>query len=196
MLLAAHARNTRLAIICLACTAFACGDNLFDADRSANCGGPQCTPVKCSVDGGSWPNDWASLEEQSLDLLNQLRSAGASCGDEYFGRAPALTMNSALREAARCHSLDMATQNYFSHDSLDGTSPWTRIAASGYRGSAAAENIAAGYSDARSVVNGLMGSVGHCKNIMQAASNEIGIGFAKSSSASYRDYWTQDFGRR
>jgi uncharacterized protein YkwD len=105
-------------------------------------------------------------------------------------------MSSELRQAARCHSLDMATQNYFSHDSLDGHSPWTRIANAGYRGSPTAENIAAGYPNATSVMNGWMSSAGHCVNIMNANSNEIGIGFASSSGSTYRTYWTQDFGKR
>lgn len=188
--------GVRLAIIACLCGVLSCGENLFDAHRTVNCAGAQCPRLECNVDGGSWPADWASLEQQSLELVNQVRSSGASCGNDRYGPAPALSMNAELRQAARCHSLDMATQNYFSHDGLDGTSPWTRIAAAGYRGFPAAENIAAGYADARLVVNGLMGSAGHCKNIMQASSNEIGIGFSSSSTAAYRTYWTQDFGRR
>ena len=186
----------RLALIPFLYGALGCGSELFDANRASNCVGGQCPRPECSVEGGGWPADWASLEEQALSLVNERRANGASCGEQRFGPAPAFLMSPALRQSARCHSLDMATQNYFSHESLDGRSPWARIAAAGYTGAATAENIAAGYSDARSAVNALMASTGHCKNIMQRSSNEIGIGFASSSTAFYHSYWTQDFGRR
>jgi len=184
----------RLGLTAFLSGAFGCGADLFDVN--ARCAGAQCPRLECNVEGGGWPADWASLEEQALSAVNEQRASGARCEDQLFGPAPAFLMSPALRQSARCHSLDMATQNYFSHESLDGSSPWTRIAAAGYAGTATAENIAAGYSDARSVVRALMGSAGHCKNIMQRSSNEIGIGFASSSTASYHSYWTQDFGRR
>ncbi len=191
----ACSQRARLAIILLLPLASACGQDIFDANRVANCAPGQCPRLECTADG-SWPANWAALEEQALAIVNQQRASGASCGGDAYRPAQALSMNSELREAARCHSLDMATQNYFAHESLDGRSPWGRIAAAGYRGSPAGENIAAGYPDARAVVNGLMGSPGHCRNIMQASSNEVGIGFANSSTGAYHSYWTQDFGRR
>jgi uncharacterized protein YkwD len=129
-------------------------------------------------------------------LVNQIRANGAACPTGQYGPAQALSMNAELRQAARCHSLDMATQNYFSHTSMDGRSPQARIRNAGYRGLTIAENIAAGYPDARSVVDGWMGSAGHCTNIMQPSLSETGIGYARSASGSYRTYWTQDFGRR
>ena len=54
-----------------------------------------------------------------------------------------LTGNALLHAAARAHSRDMIDQDYFDHLSLDGRTPWDRMAAAGYVGfSAAAENIA------------------------------------------------------
>ncbi len=185
----------RLGLLAPLLAGLACG-NLFDSNRSRGCEGAQCSPVECSVDGGAWPADWASLEDDVLVLVNQIRLNGASCATVRYGPAPALTMNPELRQAARCHSLDMATQNYFAHDSMDGRSPWMRMANAGYRGFPTAENIAAGYPDARSAVDGWMSSPGHCGNIMEPSSNETGIGYAPASSGTYRTYWTHDFGRR
>jgi uncharacterized protein YkwD len=105
-------------------------------------------------------------------------------------------MNSALRQAARCHSLDMAVHGYFSHTSQDGRSPWDRIAAAGYDAFATGENIAAGYATADAVVAGWMTSTGHCNNIMNGSSNETGVGYAFQQGSPFGHYWTQTFGQR
>lgn len=58
-----------------------------------------------------------------------------------------LTGNALLHAAARAHSRDMIDQDYFDHLSLDGRTPWDRMAAAGYVGfSAAAENIALSFA--------------------------------------------------
>jgi uncharacterized protein YkwD len=152
--------------------------------------GPDCT------DPAAWPADWAALEDQVLTLVNQRRAAGATCGGTAYPPVPALTLDVHLRQAARCHSLDMAAHNYFSHDSQDGRSPWDRIAQAGYTGFGNAENIAAGQVTAASVMDSWMSSTGHCTNIMRSGSNEIGIGYAYDASSDYDRYWTQDYGQR
>jgi uncharacterized protein YkwD len=172
-----------------------CGKDAIDSIHVPGCDGG-CGQAGCNADGGSWPAEFAALEDEVLTRVNDIRHAGASCANDRFGPVPALSMNAALRQSARCHSLDMATQNYFTHESKDGRSPWTRMTNAGYHGFPAAENIAAGYGDARSVMNGWMASPGHCRNIMLSTATEIGIGFAFSSQSDYRTYWTQDFGRR
>lgn len=171
-----------------------CGKDVVDAIHPTGC--DACVGAACNGDGGSWPAEWVALEDEVLTRVNDIRAAGASCAGDRFGPVAPLTMNVALRQSARCHSLDMGTQNYFTHDSKDGRSPWTRMANAGYHGYPTAENIAAGYGDAHSVTNGWMASPGHCRNIMLSTSTEIGIGFAFSPQSDYRDYWTQDFGRR
>ena len=153
-------------------------------------GGIDCTGA------ASWPTDWAAFEDQVLALVNEHRASGASCGSVAMPAVPPLVVDAALRRAARCHCLDMATHNYFDHTSKDGRSPWDRIAAAGYTGFGNAENIAAGQSTPASVVGSWMSSTGHCDNVMSAGSNEIGVGYAFAASASYGHYWTQDFGKR
>ena len=66
---------------------------------------------------------------------------------------------SSLR-AAHAHSVEMASKNYFSHNSFDGTSWLTRLRANGYTGGNAAENIAAGYSTVLATATGWMWCVG------------------------------------
>lgn len=104
-------------------------------------------------------------------------------------------MDGSLQVAARAHSQDMATQNYFSHTSLDGRTFSQRIASAGYSGPYPwGENIAAGMSTPQAVVTAWMGSAGHCKNIMSGNYGAIGVGYGFAAGSSYGHYWTQDFG--
>ena len=41
-----------------------------------------------------------------------------------------------------------------------------------------------------------MNSDGHCRNIMNPDTNEIGIGFVVVDGSEWTRYWTQVFGRR
>lgn len=157
----------------------------------------QCTDQTAGIDcrnAASWPVAWTQFEDQVLALTNQRRTAGATCGTTAFPACPALVGNDKLRQAARCHSLDMATQNYFSHTGLDGSNPGARIAAAGFVANGWGENIAAGYTTPESVVNGWMTSEGHCRNIMNCRLPLLGVGYALDSASTYDHYWTQDFG--
>jgi uncharacterized protein YkwD len=107
-----------------------------------------------------------------------------------------LIWDNALATAARGHSIDMSQQNYFSHTSLDGRLFHQRITAAGYPYSTCGENIASGYSTPQAVMNGWMNSPGHRANILNSAFCDIGVGYAFGSASTYKNYWTQDFGRR
>ena len=129
-----------------------------------------------------------SPETEVVVLTNQER-AKAGC--------PALTVNPQLTGAAEGHSADMAINDYFSHYSLDGWSPWARIKETGYTYSLAAENIAAGYSTPAAVVQGWMNSDGHRANILNCSLTEIGVGYLylanDTGSVNCHHYWTQVF---
>jgi uncharacterized protein YkwD len=129
------------------------------------------------------PSGNASYEAQVVTLVNQQR-ATAGC--------PALTVDSRLTTAARGHSQDMATRNYFDHNTPDGVTPWTRINNAGYKFSQAAENIAEGQSTPASVMDAWMNSEGHRANILNCGLRNIGVGLAYNGS--HTPYWTQDFG--
>ncbi len=145
-------------------------------------------------------------EAEVLRLTNLNRTAGYTCKKKDdkgkvvtatpMPAVPALTWNANLATAARLHSLDMAKNNYFAHNSQDGTSPGTRITRAGYAWSTYGENIAAGYPTPSDVVAGWMSSYGHCMNIMDADFTELGVGYAANAASKYNHYWTQDFGAR
>jgi uncharacterized protein YkwD len=161
---------------------------------AADDGGPSEVPDNAFCDPvASWDASWSTLEQQILDIVNQRRSEGADCHSQgVFGPAGALTMNPALRCAARVHSKDMVDQNYFDHTGPNGDTPGDRIDAAGYLWSTWGENIAAGNSTAAATMDQWMNSDGHCANIMNPAFSEIGVGYYPGGS--YGHYWTQAFG--
>lgn len=99
----------------------------------------------------------------------------------------ALTLNNALNKAALSHSTDMETNDYFSHEGLNGSRFWDRTEDAGYMGSPAGENIAVGQRDAEAVHTSWMNSEGHRNNILNSRITEMGLGNSGR-------YWTQIFG--
>jgi uncharacterized protein YkwD len=163
-----------------------------DADGLVDCMDPDCFGPRCDVNSGDWPSDWAALEASVLELTNQHRAEGATCDTDVFPPAPPLERDVLLEQAARLHSLDMAEQSYFSHDSLDGRTFTDRIDATGFTGAPpVGENIASGQATAEEVVDGWMASPGHCRNIKNASYHVLGVGYAEGSDGTR---WTQDFG--
>lgn len=148
------------------------------------------------VDAAAWDPAWKALEEDVLAQVNQVRAQGANCGSKgTFAPAPPLTMNPALRCAARMHSLDMAARGFFDHTNPDGESPWDRMGKAGYGPYAAAgENIAAGSADAAGTMMQWMTSDGHCANIMSPNFQHLGVGY--SPGGQYGHLWTQVFGAK
>lgn len=136
------------------------------------------------------PVSGLSLSDRVVELTNAERAA-AGCA--------ALTVNNTLATVAQDHAVDMGENDFFSHSSLDGRSPFDRMRAAGYRFSAAAENIAAGYQTPESVVAGWMASSGHRANILNCNYTQIGVGYflmsPDSGSVNYYHYWVQNFGR-
>lgn len=128
--------------------------------------------------------------DQVLALTNAER-AKVGCG--------ALKINNTLAIVAQAHAIDMAENDFFDHNSLNGASPFDRMQAAGYNFSSAAENIAAGYSTPATVMDGWMNSAGHRSNILNCNYTEIGIGFYRlandTGDVNYVWYWVQDFGR-
>merc|ERR1719197_206460 len=68
------------------------------------------------------------LEFEMLGLLNELRARGHTCpnGDVFAPNPVPLKWDCALWRAARAHVEDMTTNNFFSHEGSDGSSPGDR----------------------------------------------------------------------
>lgn len=149
-------------------------------------------------DPASWPPSWTAFEDEVLRLTNVERANGATCGGTAYPAVPALGADAKLREAARCHSLDMAVNDFFDHTGSNGSNAGERITQAGYQWSYWAENISTGRPTPADVVDAWMNSEGHCKNIMRSSSEELGVGYVfddPDAYHNYKHYWTQAFGR-
>lgn len=151
-------------------------------------GNGYCEPVS------SWDTAMTEFEEDVLVIVNEVRAAGASCGGQAFGSAGPLTMNPALRCAARVHSKDMADRAFFDHTNPDGEDPFVRMERAGYSYFTAGENIATGQPSPSEVMQGWMDSPGHCRSIMNPDFADIGVGTFESEDGGSGYLWTQVFG--
>ena len=145
------------------------------------------TPVRSPTSAPPATATNSDFAGQVIALTNRERAA-AGC--------QALTTDVLLTRIALAHSVDMARNNYFAHNTQDGRSPFDRFDAVGYNYSQAAENIAAGQPSPREVMAAWMASPGHRENILDCGLTQIGVGYATSTSSTYATYWTQDFGTR
>lgn len=102
-----------------------------------------------------------------------------------------LTANWELSRVAQYKSKDMATKNYFSHQSPTYGSPFDMMKSFGIKYSYAGENIAYGQQSASQVMNAWMNSQGHRANILNSNYTQIGVGIATNSKGT--KYWTQHF---
>jgi uncharacterized protein YkwD len=133
------------------------------------------------------------FEARVLRLTNAARGHTRKCGGKWMKKVRALSWSPALASSADGHSADMATNDFFSHYSRSGASPFDRMRAAGYSHRPVGENIAAGLPGAAAVVKTWLKSPGHCRAIMDPRAREIGVGRVVGSGK-YEVYWTQDFG--
>jgi uncharacterized protein YkwD len=124
----------------------------------------------------------SSDAQEVLTLVNQRRAEA--------GLRP-LRIQSQLQQSAQKYAEQMAGTSSFSHTGTDGSTPFSRMAAAGYRGTMMGENIARGFSNAESVMLAWMNSAGHRANILNPGYTEIGIGVATGQGGMN---WVQDFG--
>jgi len=128
---------------------------------------------------------------EHFQLLNRLRAEGFTCprGAVFEPNPIALKFDCRLWRASRLHSEDMAAQNYFSHTSKDGRSPWQRAEEQGTH--AHGENIAAGSGTASGSLGQFKNSDGHCRNMMKKDFRVAAVGYG--AGGRYGHYWTQMF---
>lgn len=110
---------------------------------------------------------------QLLNATNQQRSSN--------GQAT-LRINDQLSAAAQAKAEDMASRNYWSHNTPDGTPPWVFIDAEGYGYTKAGENLAYGFATSASTVTGWMNSPSHKANLLDGAYSEVGFGYVNANS--------------
>ncbi len=141
------------------------------------------------------PATWGMMADSVFRLVNERRSAGATCGDVVKPPVTPLVNDPAIYCAAAKHAKDMAANNYLSHIGQNGWTALKRITTAGYTPlSYAEQNIAAGYSTAAAVVDAWMANPQDCNNIMAPMFVNAGVSYYGVTGSTY-GYWTMTFGR-
>ena len=104
-----------------------------------------------------------------LEATNQQRIANHVAG---------LRLNDKLSAAAQAKANDMATRNYWAHNTPDGNPPWVFFNQAGYTYEKAGENLAYGFASSADTVAGWMNSPSHRENLLDSAFEDVGFGFA------------------
>ncbi len=86
-----------------------------------------------------------------------------------------LKENPVLTQAAYAKAQDMIENDYFSHVSPSGLSPWHWFKKSGYSYQVAGENLAIGFIDSEEVEKAWNNSPSHQQNLLNSNYKEIGI---------------------
>jgi uncharacterized protein YkwD len=132
-----------------------------------------------------------------FSLTNKARAKPQMCGSKLRMPAKRLRYDADLSVASQLHADDMAANNYFSHDSVDGRTFIERIVATDFSGSPAGENLASGQQTPGEVVRAWLDSPPHCRNLMAKKFDAVGLGLALLNDPQYSTpitFWVQDFG--
>lgn len=122
------------------------------------------------------------FEVQLFDLTNASRVRNGLA---------ALQWDDPSADTARKHSVDMAENNYFSHDNLEGKTPFDRMKDNGIKFRSAGENLAYGQTSSIFAHEGLMNSIGHRENILQDIYSHLGTGVAFNEKST--PFYTETF---
>lgn len=101
-----------------------------------------------------------------------------------------LRLNTALTEAAKEHSRDLAKWDRISHFGSDGSNPWDRVKRVGYNAKLAAENVGTGQASIEEVVKGWQASPGHNKNLLLPDAEHMGIALVQDPKTEFKTFWT------
>ena len=105
-----------------------------------------------------------------------------------------LVWSGVLANVARAHSLDLATNNIFSHTGSNGSAPEQRLHRAHTTIRFAGENISGGRSNPAEAINDWMSSAGHRAVILNVNAVYLGVGAAYAPTSRFKLYVTQVFG--
>lgn len=143
------------------------------------------TPARAGA--AASPSAYNGTEWRIFDLINAER--------QHQG-LPSLVYNSQLDRMAKIQAANMARLQKLAHTLPESQLPTLgdRARYVGYPFGRVAENVAQGFPNAETVVQGWMTSSGHRHNVLNADVLETGIGIARAPGGGL--YFCQVFGRR
>ena len=155
------------------------------------------TVLSAVATGGDVTCGMLNFQAEMTVQVNNARAAGAVCGGVAFPPAAGLRWDTQLQNAATTHSEDMASHNFFAHQSpTNGSSLRERIPAAGYKYRSAGENLGAGQTSIAQVVSEWLASPGHCSTWMKANFVDMGVSCKSTPGTAYGTYWTMELGVR
>lgn len=144
-------------------------------------------PPRAGAGPGATPSAYSGAESRIFQLINSER--------QHQG-LPALVYNAELDRMAKIQATNMAHFRKMAHTLPESQLPTLgdRARFVGYPFGRLAENVAEGYPNAETVVQGWMNSSGHRHNVLDASVVETGIGIARAPGGGL--YFCQVFGKR
>ena len=131
-----------------------------------------------------------TFQDLVIEAVNAARAEPRTCGNVPYPAAPPVTWQPKAAQAAQTQVDYLQQNNLFSHTGANNSNVGERLTATGYAWSVAGENLAAGYLDIATVMQGWLASAGHCANLMYADFTEIGVVVIPGNSVNtYRTYW-------
>ncbi|MFA6017222.1 MAG: CAP domain-containing protein [Patescibacteria group bacterium] len=118
---------------------------------------------------GSLHNVLGFATDISIEKLNELTNE-----QRQKNSLPPLSINSELTLAAQRKAENMFHENYWSHYSPDGKTPWDFILGAGYKYEYAGENLAKNFLFSNGVVDAWMNSTTHRDNLLKKDYTEVG----------------------
>lgn len=104
--------------------------------------------------------------DQIIELTNQVRQNN---------NLPPLQPSYILSKTAYAKAQDILTNQYFSHISPQGKSPWSWLEDENYFYTVAGENLAAAFNSPQAIVNAWLSSATHRANLLDPDYEEIGV---------------------
>jgi uncharacterized protein YkwD len=128
----------------------------------------------------------------NLTIDNAKASAMLTALTAYRAQSnlPALPANAQLSQAAQRHANDIACNNLFVHTGSDGSTPQTRVAATGYAASDVAENVYGSYPplDGQGVISWWANDKTdprHNQNLLTTKYTKVGVAYAFFNNFGY-----------
>jgi uncharacterized protein YkwD len=178
-------RRRAVTLLATAVVALAAPAGAHASAQTAACPGADVVPSAGNL---------AQVGQATLCLLNDERAAA---GLRPLAIAPSLTRPSAA------YSARMVAENFFAHESPDGTTLTSRLTGAGYISPdgdwTVGENIAWGQGNlatARNIMVAWMNSPGHRHNILTGEFTQVGVGIVPGTpgDTSWGATYTTDFG--
>ena len=117
----------------------------------------------------------------ALRLVNEFR---ATKGLQPLSLEPRAT------QAAKLLAEYMAKHDHMSHYGQNGADVGARLTSFGYQYHLAAENIGAGQSTLKEIIEGWGKSLPHRKNMLLADAKDMGIALDYNPDSKYKSFWT------